>query len=790
MQTPKIWLAFVASLAILCPNLLFAQTQNLKGQVIDKAVRYELIGAKVLVAPVNQPDAKPLGAITDAQGRFRFNDLPVGKYNLLVNYIGYKDVVATNIVLDAGKETDLTLEMEEAVLEQKEVVISASKDKPKPLNELSLVSTRTFSVEETRRFAAAVNDPARMATSYAGVVAADDGNNHIVIRGNAPNGLLWRMEGVDIPNPNHFSRLGSSGGGISILSSQLLSNSDFSTGAFAAEYGNALSGVFDLKLRKGNSDRREITLQAGLLGLDAAAEGPFRQGKNNGSYLVNYRYSTLSLLGKLGVSIGDASTDFQDLSFNFWQSAGKAGTFSLFGFGGLSKQSLQGSPDTAVWSQNVDKKYPFVYLSNTGAIGLTHSKIWGENTFLKNAVVLSGTENGLKAQEYLLPDYALRTDFDSRSLQTKLTISSVLSHKFNARHYLRTGVYVNLLQFDLSQHQYDLENEKLEEQVKQTGSTETVQAFAQWQYRPTDRLTFNLGVHAITMLLNEKYSVEPRAAIKYALDERQSFTLGYGLHSQVMPLGLYFGKDSLGARMNSALDLSKAHHFVAAYDFYPSKKLHFKVEGYYQHLFNVPVEKGVASSFSMLNETDIFNIRSLQNAGMGRNYGLEFTGERFLTNGLYWLASVSLYRSEYRGSDKTLRNTRFDGGYASTLTAGKEWPWNKRGKNRSFGLNMKLVTTGGQRDTPVDAEASEREQTTVYYENQAYSIKLPAYFRLDLGVRLKRNYEHLTSTLSFDVQNATNYRNTGGRYYSITDKKVDTWYQAPLIPVLAYRVEF
>lgn len=790
MQILKILLVILTSLLCAWPFKLQAQTQNLKGQVLDKGVRYELIGATVQVAPANQVDAKPFGAATDENGRFRFPNLPLGKYTVLVTYIGYKNAVATNVTLNAGKETELLIEMEEAVLEQKEVVITATSDKEKPLNELSLVSTRTFSVEETRRFAAAVNDPARMATSFAGVVAAADGSNHIVIRGNAPNGLLWRMEGVDIPNPNHFSNIGTSGGGISILSSQLLSNSDFSTGAFAAEYGNALSGVFDLKLRKGNSDRREFTFQAGVLGLDIAAEGPFRRGKSDGSYLVNYRYSTLSLVGKLGVPLGDATTNFQDLSFNLWKSAGKAGTFSLFGFGGLSKQTLEGSPDTAIWSENSNKRYPYIFLANTSAVGLTHSKIWGSNTFLKTALVFSGTDNGLDAKEYLLPDYALRLNFTSSSRQTKGTLSTVLNHKFNAKHHLRTGVYVNQLGFNLRQTQFDVEKNKFEELLKQSGNSQTLQAFAQWQYRPTDRVTFNLGMHSLAMLLNDKVSLEPRAALKYAPNASQSFSIGYGLHSQVMPLGVYFLKNENNQLVNEDLDLSKAHHFVLAYDFFPRKNLHFKTEAYYQHLYNVPVDKDVTSSFSILNVFGGLEYHSLKNTGLGRNYGLEFTGEQFLTRGLYWLMSASLFRSEYQGSDQLWRNARFDSRYATTFTGGKEWDWNRRGKNRTFGLNVKLIGTGGQLDTPIDLEASKAQKTTVYIDSQAFTDRLPAYFRLDMGVRLKRNYRNLTTTLSLDVQNATNRENIGGKLFNTDTEEIETWYQAPLIPILAYRVEF
>jgi hypothetical protein len=461
-------LAFVASLLFLCPATIFGQTQNLKGQVIDKGVRNELIGATVQVVPSTNMDAAMKGAITDAAGKFRITNLPIGKYTVLVTYLGYRNAVMTNISLDAGKETDLLIEMEESVMLQKEVVIKATVDKEKPINEFSVVSARTFSVEETRRFAAAVNDPARMVSSYAGVVSADDGNNNIVIRGNAPNGLLWRMEGVDIPNPNHFSSVGTSGGGISILSAQLLANSDFSTGAFAAEYGNALSGVFDLKLRKGNSDRREFTVQAGVLGLDLAAEGPLK-GKRGGSYLINYRYSTLSILSKLGVSIGDANTDFQDLSFNIWMPAGKAGSFSLFGLGGLSKQYVRGVPDSVVWNDHLQKKYPFDYLANTGVMGLTHSKTWGSKTFLKTVLVFSGTENDFENNRYRLPEYDLRRDFESNSTQSKGTLSTVLSHKYNAKHYLRAGVYLNLLGYNFRQSNFDEAENVLVEQLKHEG---------------------------------------------------------------------------------------------------------------------------------------------------------------------------------------------------------------------------------------------------------------------------------------------------------------------------------
>lgn len=760
-------------------------TQTLKGTVLDKAVKTPLAGATVVLLDVEPT----MGAMTDADGRFRLPAVPVGKHTIRVTYLGYKALTQPNVTLNSGKETELVLELEEDLLTTREVVIRAQVEKQKPLNELSTVSARTFSVEETQRFAAAVNDPARMASSYAGVAVGDDGNNTIVIRGNAPNGLLWRMEGVDIPNPNHFSSVGSSGGGISILSSQLLTNSDFLTGAFAAEYGNALSGVFDLKLRKGNSEKYEFTLQAGVLGLDAAVEGPIKLSDQTGSFLINYRYSTLSVLSKVGVNIGDATTDFQDLSFNIWMPAGKLGQFTLFGLGGLSKQQFQGTADSTLWDQNSDEQYIWDFSANTGVLGLTHSLVLSDNTFLKSVVAVSGTRNNDNAREFQ-HDYSLRELFDGGYRQVKTTVSSVLTHKFSARHLLRAGAYVNFYDYQFRQREWDDEAERLVEQLGNAGTATSLDAFAQWQYRVTERLTLNAGAHAIYFFLNNTSSIEPRVALKYAFSERQSLSLGYGLHGQIQPMGVYFVEDGNGAMPNRDLGLTKAHHLVLSYDQSLPGNWHIKPELYYQALFNAPVSRDVRDAFSLLNVYDGYSSEILTGSGNGRNYGVELTVEKFLTRGFYFLLSSTIFESKYQGSDGVWRDTRFNTNFVNSLVAGKEWNWNRRQKIRTVGLNLKLTWMGGHRESPIDLQASAEQDKTVRDETHAFEEQMPAYFRLDTGIRLKRNYEHLTTTLALDIQNTTNRQNVFGRYYDTKSDEVKYWYQAPLIPVLSYRVEF
>lgn len=226
--------------------------QQVRGTVIDQVLQTPLAGATVSLPTFNKVVS------TDEKGGFRFLQVPVGTVHLRISNIGYKEAVIDNVTVNAGKETVLTISMETDIRAADAIVVKTVSKKNKPLNDMSVVSARAFTVEETQNYAAAVNDPSRMAMAFPGVVSTDDGNNNIAIRGNSPTGLLWRMEGVDIPNPNHFASTGSSGGGISVLSTQLLANSDFVTGAFAAEYGNALSGVFDLKLRKGNTEKKRV----------------------------------------------------------------------------------------------------------------------------------------------------------------------------------------------------------------------------------------------------------------------------------------------------------------------------------------------------------------------------------------------------------------------------------------------------------------------------------------------------------------------------------------------------
>jgi hypothetical protein len=764
-----------------------ALTQTIRGVVVDQITQSTLPGANVILL-----NSTPLnGTATDIEGNFRLDKVPVGMQTLKITYLGYKEFLLPNINVTSGKEVVLSISLEENIVMGKEVVIKAEVQKDRPLNEFTTVSGRTFSVEETQKYAAAVNDPARMSTAFAGVISTDDGNNNIAVRGNAPNGLQWRMEGVEIPNPNHFSSEGTSGGGISILSSQLLTNSDFLTGAFAPEYGNALSGVFDMKLRKGNNQKTEYTLQAGLLGTDLAVEGPFKNDYN-GSYLVNYRYSTLSMIGALGVAIGDAVTTFQDLSFNVFLPTKKSGNFSVWGFGGISSQHADAKKDSSTWESNYDR-YNWKYNSNTAAAGLSHFIMLDDKMYLKTTLSFSGTQRN-NYEEKLNTEYAPVPQGKEANDQNKIALNTILTRKINAKNSMKVGIITTLNYYSFEQSYMNESKTMIETNILQKGNVLTLQSFVQWNYHPIEKLSVTGGVHALSLFENKTYSIEPRAALKYDLDTKQSLSFGYGLHGQIQPLGVYFvqinNPDGSLSKPNHNLEMTKAQHFVLGYDCSINQYLHVKLEGYYQSIFNVPVNAEPGNTFSMLNNEYGFVTDPLVNKGKGINKGLELTLEQYLHHDLYFLLSSSLYDSKYKSASGEWFNTRFNGQFSSSLTGGKEFHTGSKFKNRTIGINIKTIYSGGLRYTPIDYQASVVAGETKYNESEAFSLKAKDYFRTDLKVSVKRNRKNSTITWSLDIQNATNNKNVFGEYFDPLTSKTKVSYQAPLIPILAYKIDF
>lgn len=777
---------------ILCPYLN-AQTLNGKvyGSVIDKQSHATLPGVNI----VARVDGNNFGTVSDADGNFQFENIPVGRFDMEFSLVGYEKLSMQHVSLTSAKNLVLEAAMTEKVEAVDEVVVKAHK-KDELINEFALISARTFTVEESNKYAGSWGDPARMASNFAGVVTAGDQRNDIIIRGNSPCGLLWRLDGIAIPNPNHFGSMGTTGGPINILNSNQLANSDFFTGAYPAEFGNALSGVFDLKMRNGNQHKHEFIGGMGFNGFELGAEGPISKSMHS-SYMVNFRYTMMDLMTAMGMFDVGGIPKYADVSFKLFMPTKKMGTFSIIGVGGKSSITLESQNDSLQGNMTgwTSEMLPGTHVKNRskmGVLGLSHKYFFSEKSRIESSLSLSYSSSGINVDRIMEPENFNFYNEDYSEINT--AFSSKYTLKYSARSTFQAGVDVRRIDFDYFDETY-LENEKYFIAGSDTkGNTMLYQAYFQVINRLSEQLTINWGLHAQLFEINNGANLEPRAGLSYALNRKQRLSLGYGLLGQIQPMLVYFIQTPINnsntdyALTNKNLGLSKNHQFVAGYDWSLSPNLRFKMEAYYQHLFDIPVEEK-ASTFSMSNYGANFhneNTDSLINSGKGKNLGFEFTLEKYLSHNFYFLLTASVYDSKYLASDQVWRNTAFNGNHTVNFLAGYELPI----KNDVLAISIKSVWAGGKRFVPVDLGKSQLAQTEVYDYSHAYDEKYDDYFRTDLRISFRQNLRRVTQEWSFDVQNLSNHKNIFTQRYEKGIGKMVNIYQMGFFPIGSWKVFF
>lgn len=771
---------------ILTAGLLLAQghTQSVRGTIVDGDTRQPLIGATVVLL-----DSDPLiGTTTDLDGRFTLQHVPVGRIALQVRMLGYDEQTLANLLVNSAKELVLDVKMQESLTQLQEVVISGKKGHGEVRNDMAVMSARKISVEETSRIAGGINDPSRMVSTFPGVANDPSGDNTIIVRGNSPKGVLWRLEGMEIPNPNHFSDDGATGGPINVLNSDVIDNSDFYTGAFSAEYGNVTSAVFDMKLRDGNDRRREYTLKVGVLGTDLTAEGPIT-GVLGGSYLANYRYSSLALLDGAGIVDFQGVPKYQDAAFKVKLPAGKTGTFSLFGLGGRSSIAQE---DKGVNGDTTFTRTAFG--SRMGIVGVTHTKLISENNFLYTTFSLSG--NGSETDHYAT-DAPGETDLRQRHVDDlrrwTWRLTSTLNTRISAAHKLRSGVIVSQDRFRMLVDSWNVEDQRMDRQLDREGDATTLQAFSSWKWRLNEQLSITSGVHVLHYALNKATSVEPRAAMRYQMDASRAITLGAGLHSRTENVMTYQAQDvDADGRVfqpNRDLGLSRAAHAVLGYEQMITEDIQFKAEAYYQRLYGQPVENDPASAFWLGNYDGWFTTKPLVNEGDGYNAGLELGLEKFFTRDWHALATVSLFDSKYRAMDGVWRNSRYNLGAVANALAGREWKLGGEGKDKVLLTGIRYSVMGGQWRTPIDLEAS-ISAGTHKEGSDPWSVKGDPIHKVDMVVAYRVGRARVSHEVKADVQNILNAQTPVYEYYNNRTQRIETIDQLAMLPVLQYTLRF
>jgi hypothetical protein len=781
---------YIIVILLFVSPILFAQnnSQNIRGVVTDKLSQTTLPGANIVILNISETK----GTTSDIKGNYVLNGLAPDRYEIKATFMGYKDVIIPNVVVLSGKETILDIAMEENVINLREVVVKGN-SKEKAVNSLSTISARTFSMEEVNRYSGGRSDAARLAANFAGVSAPDDARNDIVIRGNSPIGVLWRINGMSVTNPNHFATLATTGGAVSALNTNLLKSSDFLTSAFPAEYGNATAGVFDLGFRNGNSQKRETTVQAGVItGLEATTEGPISK-TNGSSYLVGYRYALAGVAQAVGVDIGTTATpSYQDLSFNLNSGTTGFGKFTLFGILAKSSINISGGTSGSLYGGGDGHDLS----SQIDIIGLNHFVKISNKSFLNSTLGLNYSKTDQTDYSFDRQANENYTREQSNVAKTAYNFSTNFNSKLNARWFFKAGLQDEMIGLNLYYRTKDRIVSDWKQVWDYNSYTNLAQAFVHVKYNVNEKLTLNSGIHSQVFFLNNSFSLEPRIALNYDVNRKSSFTLGYGLHSQLQPINVYFLQtqkvDGSYVYDNENLDFTKSHHLVLAYNLQPFKDWRLKAETYYQSLYDVPVNT-FSSSYSMLNtgagfKTDLED--SLANNGTGRNYGVELTIEKFFSKGYYFLFTSSLYSSKYTASDGVERNTAFNGRYVYNILGGKEWKLGSQKRN-TFCSDIKITNAGGRAYTPIDLTASQTTGHSVL-SSDAYSDYYNPYFRMDfkIGYTINSRTRKLSQSFTLDLQNITANKNVFSQEYDDKTRSIKTTYQLGFFPNFIYKLQF
>ena len=781
-----------------------ARAETLRGTVKDAITGEALIGATVRIAELDN-----VAAVSDIDGNYKITISQGGRYTIEANYIGYEPSVMKEILISGAKEVVVDITLRENNMELKEVVVKPRVNKEATVNPAVLTGGVMLSMEEATRFAGGANDPARLVMAFAGVSGEADGSG-LSVHGNAPERMQYRIEGVEVFTPNHYNDMWNAGYGlVSGLNANVIGNSDFFTSTFNANYSNALSGVFDVKMRPGNNAKHENILQLGSVFEELTLEGPLSK-KSNASYIVNYRYGFSSLVDKLGlIETEGGHITFQDFSWKLNMPTKSAGTFSVFGLALFDK-----THDERVALEDMHSAYDAS--NNDGDMtqllaGISHKIHLGNKWTWRTTAAYNMQHISMNNYYYGLDrDPAtgvLRTPLafeepekqylfsKQKQNEDRLLLNTELSKQVTAKWLTQFGAEYSHRFFDLAYRSVDqlyADPATMQTYTEMKDNTGLASAFWQNLFTLSDNFSLSAGVAANYFLLSKDFSAEPRFSMKWQPGDKHSISLGYGLHSMVEKLDAYFYRDENGTLVNKDLGLTKAHHLLGSYMYKIGENMNIRLNLFWQYGFDTPVGTN-GSNYCVCNRFWAYTDEPLVSKGNTRNYGGDITLEHYMSHGFFGQTNFSLYKSEYRGEDKVWRNQLYDRGFMFKILGGKEWMLGRNVLN----VSAKYSIQGGLRYSPIDVtrmranlDAGIIDDTPIYKQGEEFSERFDPTGVVDLTVSYKINKKKVSHTIAFEGLNILGAKAPQWQRFDLGTRDVRTDKAGISLPNIFYRLDF
>ncbi|ACF12583.1 TonB-dependent receptor plug [Chloroherpeton thalassium ATCC 35110] len=750
-------------LSVLASPAVHAQDAGIiEGSVIDRDTQQPIIGARIEVLGTT------LGAIADMNGQFFIEGLQSGTYRLKATAVDYQPIVKSDIAVGSAQSVKLVVEMQIDAYQAGEIVVTATQlfNKAEDVK----VSSNELSQEEIRRSPGSAEDVSRMVQALPGVATAADSRNDLIVRGGSPIENFIMIDGIEVPNINHFGTQGASGGPIGMINVDFLQEVTFSAGGFPVKYGDRLSSIMDIQYRDGDKNKLTGKFDLGLAGAGFIVEGPIQKGKS--SYIVSARKSYLDLLlSSTGLT---AVPNYTNFNLKATYELSPTHKLAVIGLGGIDRIEFKGAED-----EDDPSNDHIEYDAWQSVIGLSHKWLAGKQTYVQTSLSQNNYHYGIDV------DSAGTSEFSNNSLDSEVLLRSDLSHRFSPADlfelglqlcYLRTNndIFQNSwIDYFSVQHE-TLHIDKLTEAFKLGFYTQYTKTFYR-RFSLTGGLRYDYFNY-----LNDPHAISPRASLSIDLQQNLKLNFAYGLYRQAVPLIWLIGDEA-----NKNLKYIKATHAIAGVEYYPMEDVKVTVEVFNKNYDDYPasVANPQVSYATVGTEYGLLGMEALESASTGYARGIEFFVQKKLTQTLYGLVNYAYSQIRFKALDGVERPSSFDYRHMFTIMLGYKF-------SNTLELSGKWRYTSGKPYTPVDLEASTALNQLQLDFSKVNAYRFAAYHRLDIRIDKRYEFDGWNLVAFIDFENLYNRKNIDQLQWDEKKKRVDTVYQWSFLPAGGIKVEF